>query len=271
MRALACAVGTNLLFAGTGALAQEEAPVEVESDIPAKKQMLDDMLDERSEGNDESATVQKKIDALSDQTDELLGKYRTTLKQIDSIRVYNSQMRELITSQEAELASLQEQLDRVEVVGRSVMPLMLKMIDAYASLVELDLPFLLDERKGRVADLRKLMKRSDVTSAEKYRRIMEAYQIENEYGRTIEAYRSTLDLAGREATVDFLRFGRIALVYQTPDGTEAGVWNHEKKSWEPLDPRYRGAIRDGLRIARKQAAPDLIRLPLPAAQQGGAS
>jgi hypothetical protein len=180
-------------------------------------------------------------------------------------------MRELITSQEAELTSLQSQLDQIEVVGRSVMPLMLKMIDAYESLVKLDLPFLLDERKERVAELRKLMRRSDVTSAEKYRRIMEAYQIENEYGRTIEAYRSTLDLAGREATVDFLRFGRIALVYQTPDGTEAGVWNHETKSWEPLDPRYRGAIRDGLRIARKQSAPDLIRLPLPAAEDGGAS
>jgi hypothetical protein len=179
-------------------------------------------------------------------------------------------MRELLSSQEAELASLQGQLDQVEVVGRAVMPLMLKMIDAYEQLVELDLPFLLDERKERVADLRTLMKRADVTSAEKYRRIMEAYQIENEYGRTIEAYRSTLDLAGREATVDFLRFGRIALVYQTPDGTEAGVWNQETKSWEKLDPRYRGAIRDGLRIARKQAAPDLIRLPLPASA-GGAS
>ena len=40
------------------------------------------------------------------------------------------------------------------------------------------------------------------------------------------------------------------------------------KSWEKLDPGYRGAIRDGLRIARKQAAPDLIRLPLPTPDGG---
>ena len=112
------------------------------------------------------------------------------------------------------------------------------------------------------------MKRADVTGAEKYRQIMEAYQIENEYGRTIEAYRSTLDLGGREATVDFLRFGRIALVYQTPDGTELGVWNQKKGAWEPLDSSYRSAIRDGIRIARKKASPDLIRLPLPAAEEG---
>jgi hypothetical protein len=268
-RTLAISVASAWVLLDATAFAQEKAPAG--SDIPTEKQMLEGILDERSQTNDTSAGTQKRIDGLSDETDKLLSKFRTTLKQIDSIRIYNSQMRELITSQEAEFTSLQSQLDQIEVVGRSVMPLMLKMIDAYESLVKLDLPFLLDERQERVAELRKLMRRSDVTSAEKYRRIMEAYQLENEYGRTIEAYRSTLDLAGREATVDFLRFGRIALVYQTPDGTEAGVWNHETKSWEPLDPRYRGAIRDGLRIARKQSAPDLIRLPLPAAEDGGAS
>jgi hypothetical protein len=96
---------------------------------------------------------------------------------------------------------------------------------------------------------------------------MEAYQIENEYGRTIEAYRSMLERGDREVNVDFLRFGRIALIYQTLDGSEAGVWNQETRSWEPLDASYRTAIRHGLRIARKQAAPDMIRLPLPPAEE----
>ena len=279
----AVAVAVLLLLPAASVLAQEAEPVEsaqaAEARIEAEKkaavetagESLDKARSVRTQNNVENVDSQKRIDAISDTTETLFSKYSNTLKQIDSIRVYNSQMRELIASQEMELASLQSQLDQVEVVGRSVMPLMLKMIDAYEALVELDLPFLLDERQERVAELRQMMTRADVTRAEKFRRIMEAYQIENEFGRTIEAYRSTLDLQGREATVDFLRFGRIALVYQTPDGTEAGVWNHEKKTWEPLDPRYRGAIRDGLRIARKQAAPDLIRLPLPAPADGGAS
>ena len=253
------------MFSGAIAAQQDASP---EADMPAMKEKLDGIFEQRAAGNDESVAVQKRVDTISDETDELLARYRTVLKQIDSISVYNSQMRDLIASQEVELASIQDQLDRVEIVGRNVMPLMSKMVDAYESLVELDLPFLLDEREGRVADLRKLMKRSDVTSAEKYRSIMEAYQIENEFGRTIEAYRSTLDLGGREVTVDFLRFGRIALVYQTPDGSESGVWIQERRAWEPLDSRYRTPIRDGLRIARKKASPDLIRLPLPAPEEG---
>jgi hypothetical protein len=255
-------MGAVWLLAGATAVAQEGP-----SEAPPGKETLDRMVDVRSGGNDESAEVQKRIDAISDETDDLLAQYRTVLKQIDSIRIYNEQMRELVASQEAELASLADQLGRVQEVGRSVTPLMLRMIDAIEKFVALDVPFLIEERTERMAELRKLMGRADVTNAEKYRQIMEAYQIENEYGRTIESYRGTVDLGGRETTVDFLRFGRIALVYQSLDQANAGVWNRETRSWDPLDSSYRSAIRQGLRIARKQAAPDLIRLPLPAATE----
>jgi len=257
--ALAGVIGASFNLLGATARAQQGS----DATMTSEKKELDEIFDARSEKNDEAAAVQKHIDEISDQTDELLAKYRTALSQIDSIRVYNSQLRELMASQQAELDSLQDQLDRVEVVGRSVTPLMLRMIDALAATVKLDLPFLLEERTKRIDDLRTLMNRASVTNAEKYRLIMEAYQTENEYGRTIEAYRSTLSRGDKEITVDFLRFGRIALVYQTLDGMEVGVWDQEKKDWEPLDESYRTAIREGLRIARKQAAPDLVRLPLP--------
>ncbi len=142
-------------------------------------------------------------------------------------------------------------------------PLMLRMIDALEATVDLDLPFLLDERTEDIAALRTLMTKASVSTSEKYRMIMETYQNENEYGRTIEAYRANLEIDGGVVKVDFLRFGRIALVYQTLDGRGAGVWNQQAHSWDKLDPSYRTAIREGLRIARKQSAPDLIRLPLP--------
>ena len=219
----------------------------------------------RDEANTAGQQSQRRIDKLSDETETLFSRYSATLKQIDSLRVFNRQMRELIASQEAELASLADQLERVASVGRSVTPLMIRMIDAIESFVSLDVPFLIDERSERVADLRKLMNRADVSNAEKFRQIMEAYQIENEYGRTIEAYRSSLQIGDREVTVDFLRFGRIALVYQSLDEAENGVWDQNGRQWVALDGSWRSSIRQGLRIARKQAAPDLIRLPLPAA------
>jgi hypothetical protein len=252
------------------ALAQDAEPAAAEpaaaeaSDPSAE--LLDEVRDVRREANVEGAASQKKIDVLSDETESLFSRYSSALKQIDAINVYNQQMEELLSSQQDELDSLRDQLDRVEIVTRDVTPLMLRMIGALEAFVELDIPFLIDERTGRVNELRKLMSRSDVTNSEKYRRIMEAYQIENEYGRTIEAYRATLTRGGSEVTVDFLRFGRIALLYQSLDESETGVWDQDTRSWRELDSsEYRTAIRQGLRIARKQSAPDLIQLPLPAA------
>jgi hypothetical protein len=232
----------------------------------APAQTLAQAIDARKGGNEESIKSQRRIDALSDETDKLLTEYRTTLKQIDALRVYNRQMEGLIASQEMEMATYREDIDEVELVGRGVTPLMLKMIDALDAFVALDVPFLKEERQERVATLRELMQRADVTNAEKYRSIMESYQIENDYGRTIEAYRGTLD---NGKTVDFLRVGRIALIYQSLDADEAAVWDQDAGTWVPLDSSYRTAIKQGLKIARKQAAPDLIRLPLPAAQAGG--
>jgi hypothetical protein len=239
---------------------------EPESPKP-KPGSLQEVVKIRGEANTELAESQKKIEELSDETDTLLTKYQSALRQHESLRIYNHQLDELLEAQERERAQLAEENDQIELVSRDVTPLMLRMIDALDAFVSLDVPFLKEERTERTSGLRKLMLRADVTEAEKYRRIMEAYQIENEYGRTIEAYRSTLDDDGKELTVNFLRVGRIALVYQSLDEARAGVWNQEMRRWESLDGSYRSAIRSGLRIARKQAAPDLIRLPLPAPER----
>jgi hypothetical protein len=114
--------------------------------------------------------------------------------------------------------------------------------------------------------LKDMFVRADVTNAEKYRRILEAYQIENDYGNTIEAYRSDLELNGTVTEVDFLRLGRVAIYYQRLDGSESGFWNKTNKRWESLPLSYSNSIRNGLRIARKEAAPDLLILPVPAAE-----
>ena len=254
----AAGLGAVWLCWGAVASAQDE-----EATAPTP---LDTVVDVRSQGNDEAKAAQDRIDAISDETDELLAEYRTVLKQIDSTDLYNQQMRELIAAQQKELASLDDQLGRVQEVGRSVTPLMMRMVDALEKFVQLDVPFLKEERTKRIADLRAMMNRANVTNPEKFRQIMEAYQIENEYGRTIEAYRASLVLGGRETTVDFLRFGRIALLYQSLDETESGRWDQGSRSWVPLDSSFRSSIREGLRIARKQAAPDLVRLPLAAAK-----
>lgn len=240
------------------------ASVAIVAQAPA--QTLAEAVETRTQANGEGQSSQAEVDKLSDETDAITSEYRSTLKQIESLLVYNRQLSGLIDTQLAEMASIQSQIDEIEVVERGVSPLMERMISSLEAFVALDVPFLEEERARRVEGLRELMNRADVTNAEKYRRIVEAFQIENDYGRTIEAYRGML-IDGK--TVDFLRVGRIALVYQTLDGEETGVWDQNGLDWVVLDDSYRTPIKQGLKIARKQSAPDMIELPLPAATAGG--
>ena len=64
-----------------------------------------------------------------------------------------------------------------------------------------------------------------VAPSEKFRRVMEAYQIEMDYGRTLEAYSGLHTVDGQERDVDFLRVGRTAFIFQTRDGSSLGIWN----------------------------------------------
>jgi hypothetical protein len=241
--------------------------------LAVSAQQLDKPIELREEANADGAASQKRVETISTETDSLVAEYRLTNKKIESLNIFNRQLRAVIQSQDEELASLQRQIDDVEEVGRAVTPLMLKMIDALDKFVAIDIPFLADQRKTRVDGLRVLMRRSDVADAERYRRILEAYQVENDYGRTIEAYAGTVPRDGEEVPVDFLRVGRLALLYQTRDGVEVGAWDHANKQWIELDSSYKNAISEGLRVAKKQSAPQLIRVPLPRPEpeQGGES
>ena len=221
-------------------------------------------VDEERQENKKSVQSQERINGVDDQTDDMAAEYRATIDQIESLRVYNAQLSKLIASQEAELASLDNQIANVTVIGREVTPLMLRMVDGLDQFIQMDVPMLTKEREERIANLRELMDRADVEDSEKYRRIMEAYQIENEYGRTIEVYQDTLVMDGQERTLDFLRIGRISLLYQTLDGEEVGAWDQAARKWVKLDNEYRDSIRKGVRIARKQLAPDMIRVPVTA-------
>ncbi|MCP5042225.1 MAG: DUF3450 domain-containing protein [bacterium] len=240
---------------------------------PALAEGVSDVVAVEIEGNESAAKSQTRIDSISSQTDDLAVRYRQTLEEIDGLRSYNTQLDRLLESQADELASLRSQIDRLTGMGRQMTPLMLRMLDRLEEFIELDIPLHLEERRGRIARLREMMNRADVTNAEKYRRIMEAYQIENEYGRTVEAYQETMLIDGEERTFDFLSFGRVALIYQSLDAEESAFWDQQTRSWISLPDGSKSAVRKGLRIARKQSAPDLVRLPIPApvAANGGAA
>ena len=227
-------------------------------------QTLDEVLGVREATTADGRKSQLKVDSLTDQTQDLLTQYKQVMKIVDGLRVYNQQQERLIKNQNSDMVELNESIDNVTVVNRQISPLIERMIDNLETFIGLDLPFLSSERTERIAFLRETLDRPDVEVSEKFSQVMQAYQVENSYGATIEAYTDIIELDGQDRQVDILKWGRVTLVFQTPDGVVSGAWDKKAGSWEILGDEYAGGIRDALRIARKTQTADLVRLPVPA-------
>jgi hypothetical protein len=235
--------------------------------MAATIQEITDAGEARSE---QAAADQQRVDQIAGQIDSLVVDFQTEAKVVDGLVVYNSLLQRQIDNQEAEKAALSESITNVALIERQIVPLMIGMLDALDQFVQFDTPFLLDERNSRIGRLRSMMERSDVSAAEKLRQILEGYSIENDYGRTIEAYKGSVDIDGRTLEVDFLRIGRVSLTYQTVGGGTTGAWDNETRQWVTLPPEvFKTQVAQGLRIARKQVAPDMLVVPVAAPTEAG--
>ena len=207
-------------------------------------------------------TSQQLINELDDETLSMVAAYNRELARYQDLVTYNENMRELLASQQVERTRMEAELQEVDAVRQAIVPLMLEMVEVLEQFVALDKPILLAERTARVEQLKSIITRSDVEIAEKYRRIIEAYQIEAEYGQSLEAYEAQTEIAGNEVTVDMLRVGRVALFYMSLDGNQAGIWDEKTKAWVALPNAYLDSLDYAIRVAREQAPPNLVELPL---------
>ena len=226
--------------------------VAIAADAPVKA-----AIGEQTKAEESGRSSQKRIDEMDDAVVGIVANYRQALTETSSLKDYNDQLGVQTASQDEEIAALNQQLSEIDKTAREVTPLMSNMLATLETFVKLDTPFLPDERSKRIKGLKEMMGRADISVSEKYRRIVEGYQIEMEYGRTLEAYQGKVD----DKTVDFVRAGRVALLYQTLDGKETGYWDADAKGWK-VDNSYELDTKAGLKIAKKQSAPDFLLVPV---------
>lgn len=207
----------------------------------------------------QGATSQQLIDKLDDDYQGLLQDFRATNGEIDQLKLYNKQMAKIVKNQQQEIAKIDQQISDIEYTEQGILPLMSQMLDSLEQFNQLDLPFLMKEREVRLAKLRELMTRADITVSEKYRRVLEAFQIEVEYGRTLESYREKSD---DNVVYDYLRIGRTVLYRLTLSAEQAWIWSKESKQWQAIDQGLLRDVRKAQDVARQTAAPELLTLPL---------
>ncbi|MBV62064.1 MAG: hypothetical protein CMH65_12290 [Nevskiales bacterium] len=232
---------------------------------PLAAQTLDQVVDQGKAKAAEGRQSQEKIDSIVDAKQEKLITYRALLKQREGLEQYNKQLSTQIEGQEALIRRFDTSIDQVAQIERQMLPLITRMTEALTDFVELDLPFHETERLERINFVQDSVSKPDLNVAEKFRQVLEAYQIENDYGRKIDTYQDIIDINGEEREVDVLRVGRVALVAQTRDAATTVVWNHDEKAWQELDAgTYRNSVRQGIKMSKKQASIDMVTLPIPA-------
>jgi len=220
---------------------------------------MESILEIGRENQTLSASSQDRIDSTERQTDKLINEYKVVSKQVEGLKLYNAQKRIQIQAQLDLMDKLDEQLVQVVVMQRQIPPLAGKMLDTLETFINLDTPFRSEERKTRVDLVRSSLSKPKVTASEQVRQVLEAYNIEAEYGRKIDTYEDKLSDG---TVVNILVIGRIGMFYQTKDERTSGRWDNETGSWEELPGSYRKPIRDGIRMAKKLAPTDMLLMPV---------
>jgi hypothetical protein len=214
---------------------------------------------------------QERINTVVEGTRSLEDQYRAINKEIDGLRVYNRLMTAQTDDQQSVLEDIALSMDQVDVINRQIFPLMERMIDGLEQSINIDVPFLLDERTDRIVTLKDIMERSDVSVAEKFRKVMEAYQIEMDYGSSSETYRQSLSVEGSPRDYNMLRIGRIGLYFQSDDSRITGFWDPDTREYTILGNEYRNEIKEGIRMAKDLIAPELLLLPVSESSPAGES
>lgn len=228
--------------------------------VPAQAQ-LESALNTAKASTAASAASQKRVEDADDAADTAAREYRAVLQQKDNIALFVAQQDIYLQSQKSEIQSLNRQLGTVESIKQGMAPMMLRMTAQLEDAIAADLPFNLNERKARIENVKQILSDPDVSPAEQYRRVLNAYKIEVSYGQGIDSYEGAHPTRPGNV-VDFIRFGRTSLVYVSKDESEVAKYNLETGEWKPLKDADALAMRQAIRIARGEAAPGIVYAPV---------
>jgi len=218
---------------------------------------LESALNTAKASTSASSASQQRVERLDDEADTAVREYRAVLQQKDNIALFVAQQDIYLQSQKSEIASLKRQLGTVEQIKQGMSPMMLNMAAEIEDAIKSDMPFNLAERLARVDRVKNTLADPDVSPAEQYRQVLNAFKIEVSYGQGIDSYEG-MHPTKPGNVVNYLRFGRVSLVYMTKDESEVGRYNIDTRSWDALSGADELALRKAIRISKGEAAPDVV-------------
>jgi len=224
----------------------------------------DTLIDAGAARINSGKATQKRIDGLYGQTEKAIAKYHQERKSVESLKVFNDRLRRAIEAQSVAKTQLEQSIIEAALIERQIVPLMNRMIAGLETFIKQDMPFRLEERLGRLERIEGYLTNANISAAERFRQVLEAYKAENAYGDSIGVYPETISFEGQDLSVNVLQIGRAAMYFQTGDGAISGIYDKSSKAWQKLDSSHNGGINQAIRVAQKKESPNLMLLPIPA-------
>ena len=238
------------------------------SSVIYSQEIVDQTLNTQVDANVPGVVAQKEIDSLDEQAKKLYYEFKDTVSEYEGLRRYDDQLEKIVFSQEDEIKDILAQIDSLDNVNKEILPFLKETVDSLRKFIELDMPFLKESRIARIDDLDSIILQSNVTTAEKFRKVFEAYQLEAGFGNTIETYPGFIDLDNQTITVDYFRIGRLGWYYRSANGRETGYWDKFSENWVHTGGKLNDEIKLALDIANRQTPPNFITLPVQPVDRG---
>lgn len=237
--------------------------------LPSFADALDTARSIETQTNQEAINAQQKINQNADKTLDMQTQIEQMKEQIENQSIYQKHLQTLVESQQAELEKAQREREQMSQTREGIVPLMYRMLAGLEDLqTQSALPYKTTIRQERLQKLKDLMARADVSEAEKFRRILEAYQIEVDYGNKLSTYQDEIEIAaGDKREVELLALGQVSLIARSQDQQTHWLWSNEQKAWQEMDANQVMMANRAFELALGKLAPEMVDLPLSASVQ----
>ena len=206
--------------------------------------------------------MQKSEDQWAKEREKLSAQYDALIRKKENQRAIKERLKKEIVFYENRIESLEKQISDVSQISEGIKPFLEEVYERLTYRVEDGLPFLIQERTHRLNRLRGILDDPEVTVSEKFRKLMEAVQIEAEYGGTIEVYPQEISLNGKDIQANIFRLGRLSLFCQSLDQKTCGVYDAGKGEWVILPRKFNREIHTAIEIGSKRRPVEMVNLPV---------
>ena len=206
--------------------------------------------------------TQKKQEEWANEQAELTARLRAARAQVDFFTERKALEEKEVGALDQGIAELERRMVESVRLNDSLVDTLNAVMVHLGAFVESDLPFLMEERRARIAGVNDALARPDLTGAEKLRRVLEALQVEANYGSLAEVYQEQITVNDEPIFADMVRIGRVSVYWVTPDGERVGEYDMAQDKWVELEHKYVNPITVAREMALRLRSVEVTSLPL---------